>query len=54
VTTRQTYDYIIVGSGIGGLYTALLAWEHRSVLMLTKQAASVRKAKHGLERAHHH
>jgi L-aspartate oxidase len=30
------YDYIIVGSGIGGLYTALLAREHGSVLVITK------------------
>jgi len=30
------YDYIIVGSGIAGLYIALLAIEHGSVLILTK------------------
>jgi L-aspartate oxidase len=30
------YDYIIVGTGIAGLYTALLAHEHGSVLILTK------------------
>lgn len=30
------YDYIIVGSGIAGLYTALLAREQGSVLILTK------------------
>ena len=30
------YDYIIVGSGIAGLYTALLAKEQGSVLILTK------------------
>ena len=30
------YDYIIVGSGIAGLYTALLARRHGSVLVLTK------------------
>ncbi len=30
------YDYIIVGSGIAGLYTALLAKEHGSVLVMTK------------------
>ena len=30
------YDYIIIGSGIAGLYTALLAREHGSVLILTK------------------
>jgi len=30
------YDYIIVGSGIAGLYSALLAKEHGSVLIITK------------------
>jgi L-aspartate oxidase len=30
------YDYIVVGSGIAGLYTALLAVERGSVLVLTK------------------
>jgi L-aspartate oxidase len=30
------YDYIIIGSGIAGLYTALLAKEFGSVLILTK------------------
>ncbi len=30
------YDYIIIGSGIAGLYTALLAREYGSVLILTK------------------
>src|SRR3989304_4833862 len=30
------YDYIIVGSGIAGLYTALLAKELGSVLLITK------------------
>ncbi|MFC1918068.1 L-aspartate oxidase [Chloroflexota bacterium] len=30
------YDYIIVGSGIAGLYAALLAKEHGSVLIITK------------------
>ncbi len=30
------YDYIVVGSGIGGLYTALLAKEQGSVLVITK------------------
>jgi len=30
------YDYIIVGSGIAGLYTALLAKEQGSVAILTK------------------
>ncbi len=30
------YDYIVVGSGIAGLYTALLAQSHGSVLIITK------------------
>ncbi|MBI2860408.1 MAG: L-aspartate oxidase [Chloroflexi bacterium] len=32
----RQYDYIIVGSGIAGLYTALLARQHGSVLIVTK------------------
>jgi L-aspartate oxidase len=36
MSTSQHYDYIIIGSGIAGLYTALLAMEHGSVLILTK------------------
>ncbi len=32
----RKYDYIIVGSGIAGLYTALLAKEQGSVLIITK------------------
>ncbi|MFH1487189.1 MAG: L-aspartate oxidase [Chloroflexota bacterium] len=32
----RRHDYIIVGSGIAGLYTALLARHHGSVLILTK------------------
>ena len=32
----QTYDYIVLGSGIAGLFTALLAREHGSVLIVTK------------------
>ena len=34
----NTHDYIIVGSGIAGLYAALLARDHGSVLLLTKGA----------------
>ncbi len=33
---KNQYDYIIVGTGIAGLYTALLAKEQGSVLVLTK------------------
>src|SRR5574340_2120 len=33
---NNRYYYIIIGSGIAGLYTALLAKEHGSVLILTK------------------
>jgi L-aspartate oxidase len=32
----RSFDYILVGSGIAGLYTALQAREHGSVLILTK------------------
>lgn len=34
--TNKVFDFIIVGSGIAGLYTALLAKEAGSVLILTK------------------
>ncbi len=34
------YDYIIVGSGGAGLFTALLARRHGSVLVITKDAAT--------------
>ena len=34
--SKMRYDYIIAGSGIAGLYAALLAREHGSVLVLTK------------------
>ena len=30
------FDYIILGSGIAGLYAALMARDHGSVLVLTK------------------
>jgi L-aspartate oxidase len=33
---KKSYDYIIIGSGIAGLYIALIAREHGSVLILTK------------------
>ncbi|MCH7714008.1 MAG: L-aspartate oxidase [Chloroflexi bacterium] len=33
---KTDYDYIIIGSGIAGLNTALLAQDHGSVLILTK------------------
>src|SRR3954466_2899910 len=32
----SSFDYVIVGSGIAGLYAALIAREHGSVLVLTK------------------
>lgn len=35
-TSPVKYDYIIVGSGIAGLYTALLAKKQGSVLVITK------------------
>jgi L-aspartate oxidase len=40
------YDYIVVGSGIGGLYTALLAMEHGSVLVITKGSIDDCNTKH--------
>lgn len=33
---KNEYDYIIIGSGIAGLFTALLAQKHGSVLIITK------------------
>jgi len=33
---KKNYDYIIIGSGIAGLYVALMAREQGSVLILTK------------------
>jgi L-aspartate oxidase len=38
--TVHYYDYIIIGSGIAGLYTALLAKEYGSVLIVTKGSIS--------------
>lgn len=40
------YDYIIIGSGIAGLYTALLAKEIGSVLILTKGSIEDCNTKH--------
>jgi L-aspartate oxidase len=40
------YDYIVVGSGIAGLYTALLAKPHGSVLVLTKGGIDECNTKH--------
>ncbi len=40
------YDYIMVGSGIAGLYTALLAKEAGSVLILTKGSIEDCNTKH--------
>lgn len=40
------YDYIIVGSGIAGLYTALLAKERGSVLIITKGSIDDCNTKH--------
>ena len=40
------YDYIIVGSGIAGLYSALLAREDGSVLILTKGSIEECNTKH--------
>ncbi len=34
--SMKQYDYIIAGSGIAGLYTALMAKSHGSVLVITK------------------
>jgi L-aspartate oxidase len=41
-----SYDYVIVGSGIAGLYTALLAREQGSVLILTKGSIDDCNTKH--------
>ena len=42
----KQYDYIIVGSGIAGLYTALLANEHGKVLVITKGSIDDCNTKH--------
>src|SRR5438045_3172831 len=36
ISMPESFDYVIVGSGIAGLYAALIAREHGSVLVLTK------------------
>ena len=54
MSTPQRYDYVIVGSGIAGLYTALLAREHGHVLVLTKggiQDCNTRYAQGGIAAA---
>lgn len=40
------YDYVIIGSGIAGLYTALLAHEKGSVLIITKGSIDDCNTKH--------
>src|SRR4030042_1349373 len=40
------YDYIIVGSGIAGLYSALLAQKQGSVLIITKGSIEDTNTKH--------
>jgi L-aspartate oxidase len=42
----REYDYIIVGSGIAGLYTALLAQGQGSVLLLTKAGINECNTRH--------
>ena len=42
----KQYDYIIVGSGIAGLYDALLLQEMGSVLILTKGSIEECNTKH--------
>jgi L-aspartate oxidase len=46
MTNSNYYDYIIIGSGIAGLYTALLAREHGSVLIITKGGIDDCNTKH--------
>src|SRR5215211_5239403 len=48
------FDYIVLGSGIAGLFTALLAREHGSVLVITKgsiQDSNTRYAQGGIAAA---
>ena len=40
------YDYVIIGSGIAGLYTALLAKQQGSVLIITKGSIDDCNTKH--------
>jgi L-aspartate oxidase len=42
----RQYDYVIVGSGIAGLFAALLARDHGSVLILTKGSIDECNTKH--------
>lgn len=41
-----TYDYVIIGSGIAGLYTALLAKEKGKVLIITKGSIAECNTRH--------
>src|SRR6188508_815143 len=42
----RSFDYVIVGSGIAGLYAALMAREHGSVLILTKGSIDDSNTRH--------
>ncbi|MEK7848597.1 MAG: FAD-binding protein, partial [Chloroflexota bacterium] len=42
----MAYDYIVIGSGIAGLYTAILAREQGTVLLLTKGSIDECNTKH--------